>query len=375
MIYLVLALYLLFLAYKYDFHNRQKGRSFHFWLTYIFMVSLIALRYRVGGDTLNYIAMFDNTPEGLYALELLSKEKLQPIPVLIFGGCKLLFDDFFVVQAIFSLIVNTVFFLFLRRNTRYYFTAILLYGLVFYMRLNCEIMRESLAISFFLLAYPSLREQKFFRYYLFAVLAFLCHSSAIFIFVLPIFFVRRQKAILLLTCFSIIGGVFLLKNGSYVQNLTHYAEAYSDYKSSIFGKLSIIIFNIIIPSYIYSISKNYLSDHIKKGVIIYIICSVFSLFIYIAYRFNNYLMVFYIIMVAEFINYNIKNKSYNLAVARVAIVAFLFLYTFMGSYFTDVSKYVGRPAKWYCVWYPYYSIFDQQEDEDRELFIQGQRKQ
>ena len=80
-------------------------------------------------------------------------------------------------------------------------------------------------------------------------------------------------------------------------------------------------------------------------------------------------------MVAEFINYNIKNKSYNLAVARVAIVAFLFLYTFMGSYFTDVSKYVGRPAKWYCVWYPYYSIFDQQEDADRELFIQGQRKQ
>lgn len=373
MIYLILAVYLLYLSCSYDFGHRKKGRSLHFWLAYALMVALMAFRYRVGGDTLNYIYTFENATSSIYALELFAVEKIQPIPAIIFAVCKTLFDDFTYVQAIFAIFVNAVVFWFFRKNTPYYFTAIFLYGLAFYLRLNCEIMRESLAISFFLIGYPYLMRQKYIKYYIFAVLAFLCHSSAIFIFILPVFLLNKKKSNVfgLLVLFGVIG-LLLLYNMHFVGNLTHYAELYSDYKSSFFGKLSIVLFNILIPAYFLFITRHYISDYIKFGMYVYIGCSVVSLFFFIAFRFNNYLMVFYIMMVAECLNHIWHSKVKDMSGVRISLLGSVFLLSFMLSYFSDVTKYVGHEAKWYCVWYPYYSIFDPQVDDDRETFISNQ---
>ena len=193
MIYLLLVLYLFFLTLNYDFGHKRRGKKFHYYLSYILMVSLLAFRYRVGGDTLNYIYHFENMTPTLDELVFFADSRIQPIPAFIFSTCKTLFNDFTYVQAIFAIFVNYVVFQFIKKQTQYFFTAILLYGLTFFMRLNCEIMRESLAIAFFLLAYPCMLEQKYVRYYIFTILAFLCHGSAIFTLFLPLFWITKSK--------------------------------------------------------------------------------------------------------------------------------------------------------------------------------------
>lgn len=48
---------------KYDFPKR-KTKDFILWgLLYLVLVSIIGLRYKVGGDTYNYMAYFDYAPE------------------------------------------------------------------------------------------------------------------------------------------------------------------------------------------------------------------------------------------------------------------------------------------------------------------------
>jgi hypothetical protein len=116
------------------------------------------------------------------------------------------------------------------------------------------------------------------------------------------------------------------------------------------------------------------SETVKYGVYIYIGCSLVSLFFFITYRFNNYLMIFYILLIAEYLNRITVLKAHDFPAIRIAIVSGIFLFSFMSPFFSDVSKNVGHQAKWYCVWYPYYSIFDPQMDADRETFIMNQGK-
>ncbi len=373
MIYLLLGSYLLSLVIIYDGVNYRKGRNFNFLLAYILMVALIAFRYRVGGDTLNYIAHFENTTPQLYALRLFATEKTQPIPAIIFSLCKTFFDDFTYVQAIFAIFVNAVVFYFFKQNTRYVFTAIFLYALTFYMRLNCEIMRESLAIAFFLLGYPYMMNQKYIKYYIYAFFAFMCHSSAVFIFTLPLFLSlkSRQKVFLVLLLFILIMAL-LINNATIMKIMEYYLDFFADYQSTGFGKIGIVLSHIIIPFFFLSEYKRYVSPFTRFGIYAYIGCGVVSLFFYILYRFNNYLMPIYILLVADYLNTLRYRRGLSFPNFRLIVMSFVFLYTFTSPYFRDVTRSVGRPARWYCCWYPYYSIFDKQEDFDREYFIANQ---
>ena len=373
MIYLLLGSYLFSLVLIYDRDNYRKGRNFNFLLAYILMVALMAFRYRVGGDTLNYISHFEYTTPQLYALELFATEKLQPIPAIIFAFCKTFFDDFTYVQAIFAIFVNAVVFYFFKKNTRYIFTAIFLYALTFYMRFNCEIMRESLAIAFFLLGYPHMMNHKYIKYYIYAFLAFMCHSSAIFIFTLPLFLSikSRQNVFLLLLLFITIMAV-LVNNATIMKNIEFYLDYFADYQSTVFGKISIVLFQIIIPFMFLSGHKRYVSTSTRFGIYAYIGCGMLSLFFYILYRFNNYLMPIYILLVTDYLSTLRHRRELSFPNLRLVVMSFVFLFSFMLPYFRDVTRVVGHPARWYCCWYPYYSIFDKQEDPDRERFIAHQ---
>ena len=369
MIYLLLGLYLFVLMVKYDINKQTRRKNFHLYLAYILMVCLMVFRYRVGGDTLNYMTHFEQLPSELYALDLYSNQRWQPIPSIVFYLCKIWADDFTYVQAIFAVFVNTVIFSFFKKYTRFYFTAIFLYALAFYMRLNCEIMRESLAVSFFLIAYPYMMKEKYIKYYLFSFLAFMCHSSAVFIFILPLFLSQKHnKRFIYLLILFIAVAFYTISNSSLMGAITNYANLYVEYQSSVFGKLFTILFSIILPSYFLYAYRKRVSFFIRFAMFVYIGCSIVSLFFYIAFRFNNYLMPFYLLLMADYLNdYSVNNFSRRPLKYSVAMIVFLF--SFMMPYFSDVSKAVGHPARWYCCWYPYYSIFDKQEDFDRETFI------
>ena len=373
MIYLTILIYSAVLLYCYDVKNAIVGRRANYVLAYIVLVALMAFRYRVGGDTINYIYNFDYLTPELKDLDLFSVTRRQPIPAFLFSFFKTYLNDFTYIQALFAVFVNAVVFWFLKTNTKYYFTALFFYILCFYMRLNCEIMRESLAISFFLLGYRFLVGKSYLKYYIFAILAFLCHVSAIFLFILPFIFssVSAKWKIIAGIVFVVTIGYFVPSH--IIQILDLYMDSYTNYKSSFYGKLSIIIFNILIPLFYIQKAKSCCSADIIKGTYIYVWCGVASLFFYILFRFNNYTTIFYVIVLSNLLNYTLRKYHDTLdAIIKNCGYTIIFCYIFVSAYFTDISAIVGKPARWYVRWYPYYSVFQKDTDITREQFISSQ---
>lgn len=371
MIYAIILIYLIALMYVYDIKDNTFGRKTMYWTSYVILVCLMAFRYRIGGDTINYIINFNLFTPKLEDLNLFVVSNRQPIPAFLFSFFKTYTDDFTYVQATFAIFVNAVVFWFIKNNTKNWFTALFLFALCFFMRFNCEIMRESLAISFFLLGYRYLTSNRFAKYYIFAFLAFMCHASSIFLFVLPLMYSSIKVSWKILSVFLFIATVAVGMSIPYVSAILNlYVENYSDYESSIFGKLSIIIFQITIPLFFISKSKKWDNQNIIKGVYVYVGCGIASLFLYILYRFNNYTVIFYIIMVADLLNHTLRKYAQRGEyLFRNAIYTFIFCYGFVGAYFSDISKYMGHEAKWHVCWYPYNSVFDPDINPDRENYI------
>lgn len=375
MIYAIVLAYLILLTVIYDVKSQKIGRNLNYFISFLILFAIVAFRYRIGGDTLNYINSFEYRTPLLSQLDFRYVSARQPLSLLIFSTIKTIFNDFIVLQIIASLFVNSVVFWFISKNTKYAFTGVLLYAVCFYMRLNCEIMRESFAICFFLLGYRFLINRSYIKYYIFAFLAFMCHASAIFLFVLP-FFISNVRWFWKVLAIAVLGVAVTVILPPYIQALLRmYFEMYEEYDSTIFGKLSLILFNVVIPAFFYFIGRKYTSTSLRVGLMIYIGCGIASLFFYILYRFNNYTTIIYIVYMASMLGEMYHQGHNNLTVElKTFAYAIVFCFVFAQSYFSDVSNYVGHPARWYVRWYPYYSIFNPQVDPDREVFIVQQFK-
>ena len=127
MIYLIILVALFLLVYKYDILGNEKNINYWYRLMLIVFILLAGLRWRVGGDTPNYLyEYYYLTPDILHCTyeDFYRREPLfsllNIIPKSI--GCK-----FFVVQLIQALIVNTLIFKYIKRATAYPFAGLILY--------------------------------------------------------------------------------------------------------------------------------------------------------------------------------------------------------------------------------------------------------
>ena len=90
---------------KYDFPKR-KTKDFVLWgLLYFVLVSIIGLRYKVGGDTYNYMAYFEYAPE-LSFWTPIDVSGFEPGFTLFSSLIKTYFDDIYVYQSIISAIMT-----------------------------------------------------------------------------------------------------------------------------------------------------------------------------------------------------------------------------------------------------------------------------
>ena len=63
MIYFVVFILLLIPVVKYDWMAKTGGESKWYYLNLVVLILLAALRYRVGGDTLMYMSVYDSFPK------------------------------------------------------------------------------------------------------------------------------------------------------------------------------------------------------------------------------------------------------------------------------------------------------------------------
>lgn len=380
LIYLSIFLLLLFGILEYDIRGvkNHKGRFFRILLFVFILVSGFA--YRLGGDGIAYITEYSKYGT-IFDININYFDKFsdrQPGWVLLSTVCKTLTDSFWLFKFVHAIILNTAYFSAIRYNTRYTFSALMVYYILIYFDQNFQVLRESLAISFFLFALPSFYNNRWIKYYIYVLIAMSFHIGAIFLLILPLFKVMGYNKFSIL--FYVIGFGFVLLYSSTILNYLvtssretnmsydgfyYYFHNAEDAKGLGFANA---ILNLLIPSgiLVYYRRRNVTVKYLYPALFsmgIYIL----STFLPIVYRFNNYLLIFNYVLVTEFIFYWISNRCRATVSLKMALICTLF-FAYVGFkgrfYFTE--NYGDTRFKQYVQYYPYASIFEKYEDPQRE---------
>lgn len=397
MAYLIIFLLLLILSYRYDYCRISRGENFWFYAVLVIFILLAGLRYRVGGDTINYIGYYESTPP---ITQLKSSDfidsRFAPGYILISSIGKLFSRDFTIIQILHSAFVNIIFFRFIRLNCKNIFFALLLFFCFQYALLLFEQIRESFAVAIFILAWPTFRDGKWWLWYLASVCAFLFHVSAVMMFFLPLFtlpgirklFVFGTRTWIVCILILVVGIAINVSLFKYIQllalteSIAERAQTYSkdELSGSLFnfgGLISIFFRNIFYPLLaMYFLQQNkkmaegsynlsFKKQEFMALMSVYV--SIFTIAVAIASRYNNYFFIFAIAMISDWIFGNIRVLGKTL---RLQYLYWLMLFIPMFG-FQFYSVYLGNVTangtiKTYSMYYPYYSILNEQIDRKRE---------
>ena len=195
MIYILVFILLLIPVVKYDLMAKSGGEGGWFFFNLVVLILLAGLRYRVGGDTLMYMSMYDEIP-ALSELKYFDFEEAlyNPLWYVYNSLFKSIGDDFVYFQIGQAIIVNSVFFWFFRKySPQYYFSAILLYYIGYYCYFNMEILREILCVCILMLMTPWLLAKRWIPYYVGCIVAINLHYSSAVMLGIPLLYYMFRK--------------------------------------------------------------------------------------------------------------------------------------------------------------------------------------
>ena len=348
----------------------------------IYLVLLAGFRNGVGGDTQLYMQDFEYVPSTWGELnEFISDELTESgyMPgwsILVFL-CKRWFDSFYAVQLAQALIVNIGILYLFRQYTTHIFLCTLLYGVsyVFFL-FNMEVMREAIAVVLCGIGMHNYLRGEKWKFYLLVGISILFHISALVALLFP--FVRLKQiniktmimaffAALLLFLFSdVIVNYLPSLLGSSVNRIVEKIFLYSDVTLNLFGFLENAIRYLVINAGIvffaqWSIGEDEQrqKDYIKYMSFYLIITVLICGFIGFS-RFRNYTLIFFLIMLTEFI-YHYKSQLYTNAIIKLIVLAGFVFYT--SRYY--MTYYPGSHGYKYEFYYPYTSILDENVDTSK----------
>lgn len=359
MIYFIVLLILIFLSFYYDFYLKIKSKDIVYYLTLFIFIFLVSFRYKLGGDTFNYIRDFNEFPE-LQDLnsDFIFNNRYAPFWVISFSFIKTVSSDFVEFQLIHAIILNFSIFYLIHKYSRFQYLSILIYFIFYYLYFNTEILRESISICFFIFAMESLFDKRYFKYYLFILFAVLFHYSAIFLFLLP--FLTRLKInifnSILIYILLYFTPLILLDFAPIV--IKNYYEEYILYKPSLGGYIYSLICFVFFPYLCLYINKKYLrnTNPFEFLIPLFFLISFYSLISpSISLRFFNYLIPFACIFFSNLLGLLITTNIIGKGIA--VILTILFIYYRFTYYFADKSDIIYG-SKFHIIWYPYTSVFN-----------------
>jgi len=371
MIYLVVLVYILLLAFKFDRGKqcfKQKSRLIHQIILYLTLSSIAGLSYRLGIDCIRYEMRF-NTIESIDQFStfqlLLNSYDLDPLWVLLMSVVKFFSEEFYFLHLVVALFVNGVIFWFVNKHTKYFFTTILLYFLILYWNFSFEILRESISVSFFLLALDNIIDGKnsYIRYYILALPAIFFQTFGFVVLLFPVFRILNvQKHITGAVCITIIltpiifyfmnmvtVSGFLTEDASSKMESGYLGESSS---INIFGVIKSVV-TIVVPSlYMITKTKGVVDNDLRSFAFLYPLFFITTYGYVMMYRMGNYAFIPFVICVGQYIHNVFRKKD------AVAILIFcVFIIFTMNKYFDETV---------YRRYLPYSSIFDETTDTKRE---------
>ncbi len=425
MLYFFIFLLLFILSYRYDYAGRKNHFFVWFFVAYIILVSLAGLRYRIGVDSIRYESFYKMiTGFDRFKWSDLSTTRFEPLFYLFATACKTVTSDFTFLQFAHAAILNGVIFWFFYKNTKHVFTGIFMYYLILYFPLNTEVLRESLAICCFLLAWPSFVKGRWWLYILLILIGSGFHTGAYLMLILPILwlpgirqiftFGRRTIiccAALLLIGFSISAIFFnLIQVLSMTDNVSSLAERYGSNEimdgniQSLASAILLLVKFVGYPAFaLWLLSRDYkmssrklnreisredneeeieelecerqeleqehkINKKIEFMAMMGIYVTVLNIFIAILYRFNNYFFIFGILAISKVMYEPIWTKSgkkLKLSFAKWFLIIIPMLLISLNGLIVGKANKSGTLRQYMRI-YPYSWRLDPQDDDDRE---------
>ncbi len=347
-------------AIKYDIGGHQDIKQKIIWyFLYGYLILLIGLRYKVGGDTLVYMEEYvwrKNLSEWTFSWQ----DYYEPFYTLLCALTKTISDDFVVFQIVHAILLNSCLFYFISKSTNYRFTALLFCFIYYYLYFSTEILRESLAILIFVLNYKNFEKKKWGKYYFGVLIAILFHISAVVLVAFPLFRgLKFNWKYLILLFFSIvlfanINSFFSLFTNA--DKIGYKLMLYEDnllIKGGFLGTL-LTIFSFcrftVIPLFFYLWMKKILKlkPQYESMICLYTLLGIGVWFNSVIFeRFPNYITPLFFISVANVLVDSLKKKA-SISRKMMGVVFFCLIIIVYGTF----------PARIYMRWIPYYSIFN-----------------
>lgn len=314
-VYLFVVLVCLLCVYKYDVKQHTSGCNMAFWCLCLMLILVAGLRYQIGADTINYMEEFQYTKKlsELSSVDF-SDTRFMPGWIIFASACKTFCSQFIGLQLIHAIILNVSIFLFVRRFSQYKFMAILMYVLLAYINLNTEILRESLAMSLFLLAIVAFVKNRWFVYFLLCFVVSMFHISGFITFLFPIgklFKISSRKRIIILSIFifALSGVVWRFFQTNIIEffiigAIEDGAKAYinSEHVYNINGIIVNLTTRCIMPliAIIYALKSQNRSSGLINLTYVYVIIGLFMVFNSVIFlRFQTYVTIPFLVILAD----------------------------------------------------------------------------
>lgn len=380
------------MSYHYDYLGKKSYKWCYFYFVLIILIQLTGFRFRIGLDTIRYESHFIDTPNffNLNSSEF-QESNHEPLYLILSALAKTISSEFWVLQVLQSILVNTIVFRFIRLNTKNVFLGVLLYYICLYLNFNCEVMREACAVSMLLLGWEYLKKDKILPFAVFCIIACGFHISGILLLIIPILKLTPFWKFLKINKYTIPILVGILLVGYFIQakffdylvllslgdSFSGKVERYADSSLAsgvlnINGIISSICRYILLPLLsIYILkrkNKYHFNDNFEPMVLFSLIFAVLTIPIAIFYRYANYFMPFAIIAICQFVytpKLYLTKKKYVRLKFFLSWYIILFPLLFFQIYGFNAKEGDSR-YKTYMRYYPYSSIFTKEKDALRE---------
>lgn len=384
-----LAIFLLFLipVIRFDLMKMEGNKALWCGLEWIVLVLVAGLRYRVGGDTIVYMRLFEDYPTiGELSDFDFAKAKFFPGWYVFNSLFKTFGNSFTLFQISEAIIIQTCFFRFFRRySPNGFFTCTLIFYFGYFCYFNMEVMREALCICIFLEAYPFLERRRFIPYFLLCSLALTIHLSAFIMFLLPLFTLFKKDrfwiwlALVLTIIFllQVIDIATILLQIAFSDSIAALARGYMAKMADrtlngiIIEVLTIVPFFIIV-----ALRKHHgYTQNQEFGALLtlFVMAQTAGITIPGVNRFSNYVLPLGVVFIVNtfYENYwQIRSRVFS----TLAIFATISIYCFNLSFFYLRSQHESlRGTHSWNRYVPYYSVVNPRMDTVRETMMANER--
>lgn len=386
----------------YDYRQQTRVKLFVWIVLMVILICIAGFRYKMGTDSIKYENYYhwQHTLSQFRAYDF-KDTRFAPLYVIVTTICRSITYDFMLVQFVVAIMVNCSIFYFFWKNSKHIFFAALLYYITMYTTFNMEVLREALAVSVFLWAWPCFKKGKWLKYYLYCLVAFLFHISALVMFLLPVFYLPWLRwfftfgARTWIICIGVLTLSFVMQLFFFdfiqmlaiTENIAERAQVYSKTELSgatlnLLGVVTQLIKYMVYPLLaLYFINKNFGHNRQEKQefqpqefmtlMAIYVALLAVGITIFLRYR--NYFHIFAILTMSDWIFTTIRfgGKSVRLKLVYWVLLFAPLIGLQITYYWSDFNK--SGSIKNYMMYYPYSNRFDEKIDPQRQRAISYSR--